>query len=216
MRRQTGPGFEHIRRGEKPILILMDEVLVKKRAKKTTVGKRKKKTVKSARSAVPSWRDVLLTTDEAGAAVKIGGERIRQRTKEGWINKVDHNSYRLGEVIDGELRYREDQLRKAEADTESSRLAASKRRLVDLRIAQEENRLVEAEDVQTLVTEIVGGFVSELRGVPAGATRDHAVREAIEEVLNGAIDRCRARFEKLGADLRSGRGIVLEEQEGDA
>jgi hypothetical protein len=196
-------------------LILTNEGLVKKSVKATVKGTASKKPAKSRVVSSSNWRDVLLTTDEAGAAVKMTGERVRQLTKEGWIRKGGPNSYRLGDVIDGILAYREDQAKKIDADSEQSKLAASRRREIDLRIAREQNKLIEITEVIEATDDVFGVFCSELRSLPAATTRDLTVRAEIERVLTATMQRCSEKIESRRTDLHAGRGIVHDDEPDD-
>jgi hypothetical protein len=180
-------------------------------------GREKSKASANAATSPPlDWRDIRLTTDEAGAAVKMSGERVRQLTKAGWIKKSGSNAYRIGDVLDGYLAYRDDLEQKAAADTPQARLAATKRQAIEQRMAREDGRLVPIEEVAAGITDILGTYRSELSGVPAASTRDPEVRSAIESNLNGAIERCRARFQAMEGDLRAGREVKLDGDEADA
>lgn len=160
---------------------------------------------------VSSWRLFELTTDEAGAAIKMGGERVRQLTKAGWIKKAARGRYKLGNVIDGILAYRDDAERRASPSSERTRLEAARARGIELRNAKVANELIQITDVHDAVTDICGMFSSELRSLPAAATRDLKVREDIEAALNGAFERLHARFEKMEEDLRNGRDPLGDE-----
>lgn len=172
--------------------------------------------VKPISSAKSAWRALIVSTDDAGAIIKVTGERVRQLTKAGWIRKSGNNAYRIGDVLDGYLAYRDDIERKAAADTPQSRLAASRRREIEQRMAREDGKLIPIEEVQAGITDILGAYRAELSGVAAASTRDLDTRIAIESNLNGAIERCRARFEAMESDLRAGREVVLDGEEADA
>lgn len=111
------------------------------------------------------------------------------------------------------MAYRDDLEQKAAADTPQARLAATKRRAIEQRMAREDGQLIETDDVFAVVADILGTFRSELAGIPAAATRDLDARLAIEGALNGAIDRCRDRFQQAERDLRAGREVLVESEE---
>lgn len=155
---------------------------------------RKSKTTKSV-----DWRKIELATDEAGAALKLSGERIRQLTKAGYIRKAARGRYRLGDVIAGYVKFRDDAERRAAPSSERSRLDAARARQVELRVAEAENELVPIEAVDEAHAEIIGAFRAELSGVAAQATRDLVVRQQVEAALESAIVRCRERLEGFAA-----------------
>ena len=176
----------------------------------------KKAAVKKAPKAAKKQAQNGVSAAEIGRHLDMSRQRVGQLEAESVFKRLDNGRYDLTACRIAYIRWLKDENRRGSKAAGASRVQDARTREIERRMAREDGQLVEADDVQALVIEIVGGFVSELHGVPAGASRDPAVRSAIEEVLNGAIDRCRARFEKLGADLRSGRGIILEDQEGDA
>jgi len=176
-------------------------------------GSKSKRPAKSGHAKVTDWRALVVSTDDAGSIIKVSGERVRQLTKAGWIKKSGSNAYRIGDVLDGYLAYRDDLEQKAAADTPQARLAATKRRAIEQRMAREDGQLIETDDVFAVVADILGTFRSELAGIPAAATRDLDARLAIEGALNGAIDRCRDRFQQAERDLRAGREVLVESEE---
>lgn len=188
----------------------------KKRKRKAHPKPKAKKPVAVVVSAAVGWRDIRMTTDEAGAAVKMTGERIRQLTKANWIKRVGFNEYRLGDVIDGVMAYRDDLASQVTADSEQSRLARVRRAEIEQRMAREDGKMVPIEEVAAGITDILGAYRFELSGVAAASTRDLDVRAAIESNLNGAIERCRGRFEAMEGDLRAGREVKLDGDETDA
>lgn len=189
--------------------------MAKGRKKAPAKAARKKPDVPDVPASI-GWRDIRLTTDEAGAAVKLGGERIRQLTKANWIKRVGFNEYRLGDVIDGVLAYRDDLARQATADSEQARLARVRRGEIEQRMARERGDLVPIEAVTAAHSEIIGAFCAELSGVPAASTRDLAQRAEIEGHLNAAIERCRARLSGAEGDLRTGRDPLVDAEDTDA
>lgn len=188
----------------------------KKALKRPKSKPKAKKPEKSAEKRLSDWRSLEVSTDEAGAIIKVSGERVRQLTKGGWIRQHARNTYRIGDVIDGYLAYRDDLERKALADTAQSRLAKRREAEIKQRMDREEGRLVPIEEVQSGVTQIMGALRFELSGVPAASSRDLDVRASIEGHLNAAIERCRAGFEKMEGDLRAGREVVVDGEEADA
>lgn len=189
---------------------------MKKPKRKQRAAPKAKKPANPKVSTAPNWRAIVLTTDEAGAAVKIGGERIRQLTKAGWIRKSGQNSYLLGNVIDGFLAYRDDLSAKAAADTEQSRLAKSRRAEIELRIAREKGQLTETAEAVAFVDEALGTLKSEFDGMPARVTRDLEFRNKIEAEIDDAFRRAAERAKQAADVLASGSGAVDADAEDDA
>ncbi|MGN6284507.1 MAG: hypothetical protein ACTHM2_05085 [Afipia sp.] len=136
--------------------------------------------------------------------------RISQLVKDGEFvpgvdGKLDPDACRVRYI-----RWLRDETRRSSQSEQRKRLEAAKARGEELRVAREENRLVEMDEVEAVFADILGTFRSELSGLPAASTRDLAIRSEIEKHLNGAIDRCRGRFEKASAALKSGEEAGLD------
>ncbi len=116
--------------------------------------------------------------------------------KAGLLRKVGRGQYRPEDVARAALSFRENEDRRSSQTEEQKRVYAARAREIELRIAREEGRLIDLEDVQIAIAEIVSAFSAELAGIPAACTRDLELRRTIEKNLNGAIDRCRKRFEE--------------------
>jgi len=128
--------------------------------------------------------------------------RIQQFAAEGAVPRVANGKYPLSGSIQGIIRA----LKSGRTVTvEARRILEAKARALELRNAETENRLVEMDMVADTVSEICGVFRSELAGLAAASTRDLAIRQQIETNLNGALDRCRSRFEAGCDDMRAGR-----------
>lgn len=169
---------------------------------------------KTAQAKKPQRKsDLGASAAELGRHCDITRTRVGQLETEGVFKRNAHGRFDLVPNVIAYIRWLRDENRRGSKAAGVSRAQEARATEIERRIAREDGQLVEAEDVLALVTEIVSGTVAELRGVPAASTRDPETREAIERVLNGAFDRCRARFEKLSADLRSGRGLVFEGDE---
>ena len=98
----------------------------------------------------------------------------------------------------------------------TSRIQEVKLRTLELNLAREEGELIPLNDVELTVEDILSTYVSELAGLAASCTRDMAVRAAIEENLDAAINRCRQRFEEAIAALGRGEAAVEDEPEAAA
>ena len=133
--------------------------------------------------------------------------RIQQFASEGAVPRAANGKYPLAASIQGILKA----LKSSRTVTsEARRILEAKARALELRNAETEHRLIEMETVTEAVAEISGIFRSELAGLAAASTRDLAVRADIEVNLNGALDRCRARFDAACDDMRAGRDPLAD------
>ena len=142
--------------------------------------------------------------------------RLRQLEREGWFEKAGRDTYDPVVVLQGYIRFLQDDSRRSSKTAEQSRVQSARAREIELRNAREEGRLFDADDVETVFADILGTFRSELSGVPAASTRDLALRANIEKHLNAAVDRCRDRFTKASETLRAGGEVGVDAEDADA
>lgn len=188
------------------------------RSKKPTPEQRKAKKPVAASAVPPSSvaSGNLIPTEVAAKLLMVTPEWIRRLTKDGWIKKVAKDQYTVVDVVQGYINYLKDEQRRTSKSASASRAHDARAREIEQRIAREDGRLIQIEDVQAGVTEIMGTLRSELAGVPAASTRDIEARQMIEGQLNAAIARCRASFEKMDGDLRAGREVLVGGEAADA
>jgi hypothetical protein len=161
----------------------------------------------------PPTRPAFLSATATADLCGFTPHWLRQLERQGWFAKVGRNQYDPIEVLKGQVRFLQDDSRRSSKSATASALQEARSREIEQRIAREDGKLIPIEDVHAVVTDILGTFRAELSGVAAAATRDLAVRDTIEGQLNGAIDRCRQRFEQAGADLQAGREVLVDGEE---
>lgn len=178
---------------------------------------RAKKAPKRAKSKKPAPKRAKgVSAAAVGRHLDLSRQRVGQLLAEGAFSRSEGDRFDLDACRLAYIRYLRDENRRGSKAAGVSRAQDARAREIERRMARDDNQLLDVADVLALNTEIVGAFVSELRGVPAASTRDLATRATVEEVLNGAMGRCRERFAKLSDDLRRGRGIIFDAEEADA
>ena len=136
--------------------------------------------------------------------------------KDGWIKRASRGRYRIVEVVQGHIKYLQDENRRASKTVSASRVQDARAAQIEMQTARELGKLVDVEEVLTWQGEILGTLARELTGVPAAATRDLALRADIEKHLHGAVNRCRSSFEEAWALLQSGKPVSVDTEEADA
>jgi phage terminase Nu1 subunit (DNA packaging protein) len=162
-------------------------------------------------------RGPLVNTDQAARLIMKGPERIRQLAKEGWIvqtgTKQDRR-YRLLDVVQGYIRFRDDEDRRANRSAAHSRITDARSREVELKNAQREGRLIELDEVIAMIDELIGLLRSSLSGLPARVTRDLQFRRTIEtavnDILNTIADFAIERAKALGARRASSQAVAAD------
>jgi uncharacterized coiled-coil protein SlyX len=134
-------------------------------------------------------RGQLITSGLAARLLMVSPERVRQLSKEGWIEKQGRDQFYLVDVVQGYIRFRNDSERRATKSAAANRVSDARAREVELRIAERERRLVELSEMIALADKLVGMFRAELSGLPARVTRDLQIRRTIETAINDILDR---------------------------
>ncbi|XIA64773.1 hypothetical protein ACFIOY_39365 [Bradyrhizobium sp. TZ2] len=134
-------------------------------------------------------RGQLITSGLAARLLMVSPERVRQLSKEGWIEKQGRDQFYLVDVVQGYIRYRNDSERRATKSAAANRVSDARAREVELRIAERERRLVELSEMIALADKLVGMFRAEMSGLPARVTRDLQIRRTIETAINDILDR---------------------------
>jgi len=136
-------------------------------------------------------RGPLVNTEEAARVIMKDPERVRQLAKAGWIAQEGTRSdrrYRLLDVVQGYIRFRDDEDRRTSKMAAHSRIQDARSREVELKNAQREGRLIDFEEVLAVLEELMGMLRSQLSGLPARVTRDLQFRRTIETALNDILD----------------------------
>jgi hypothetical protein len=136
--------------------------------------------------------------------------------REGWIKRATRGRYRLVDVVQGHIKYLQDENRRTQKSASASRVQDARAKQIEMQTARELGRLVDVEDVLTWQSEILGTLARELTGVPAASTRDLTLRAEIEKQVHGAVDRCRNQFEEAWSLLQSGKPVAVDAEEADA
>ncbi|MEZ2143243.1 hypothetical protein AAE026_13175 [Bradyrhizobium sp. DN5] len=120
----------------------------------------------------------------------VSPERVRQLSKEGWIEKQGRDQFLLlVDVVQGYIRFRNDSDRRAQKSAADSRVRDARAREIELRNAVREDRLIEIDEAMAIVEEMIGLFRAETAGLPARVTRDLQFRKTIETAVNDILER---------------------------
>lgn len=150
----------------------------------------------------------MITAAQAAALLLVSPEWLRLLAQKGHFPKAVKGRYPLVAVVQGYVKFLKDEERAGTKVHAESGLKAARQREVELRIAKEEGRLVEMDEVEAVVASILSTLRAELGGVPASVTRDVGLRAEIEKAHNGAFARSQAKFSEASAALRSGRDAL--------
>jgi phage terminase Nu1 subunit (DNA packaging protein) len=136
-------------------------------------------------------RGPLVNTEEAARVIMKDHERVRQLAKAGWIaqeGKPRDRRYRLLDVVQGYIRFRDDEDKRTTKVAAHSRITDARSREVELKNAQREGRLIDLDEVLAAIAEIVGMLRLQFSGLAARVTRDLQFRRTIETAVNDILD----------------------------
>jgi len=139
----------------------------------------------------------VINTEQAARLLMIGAERVRQLAKDGWIPKIDRDSYYLVDVVQGYLRYRNDAERRATKSGADARVREARAEEINLRVGVRAGQLMEHAEHVALIEELVGHVRAELGGLPARLTRDLPERRRIEKAVYELLQRLAARAQEM-------------------
>jgi len=126
-------------------------------------------------------RGQLIASALAARLLMVSPERIRQLSKEGWIEKQGRDQFFLVDVVQGYIRFRNDSDRRAQKSAADSRVRDARAREIELRNAVREGRVIEIDEAMAIVEEMIGLFRAETAGLPARVTRDLQFRKTIDK-----------------------------------
>ena len=131
--------------------------------------------------------------EELAALLNVDVRTIRNLAAAGTITRIDRNQYPLAESVRSIIAAAKKSSKSNALEREQTAIMAGKRKMLELRIAQEEGRLIEVSEAEGVLDEIIGTFRAGLDALPARITRDVALRKTIrtacEAILTAASDK---------------------------
>jgi len=159
--------------------------------------------------------DMTLTATQIAALLSLSIERVRQLVNSGYVPRVGKAKYPVVGAVQGYIRFLKDEERRSTKSATDNGLKAARQREVELRIAKEEGRLVDMDDVEVAFSTILGTLRAQLSGVAASVTRDMKLRSAIDDAQNVAFSNAQKKFHDASVALRAGHD-PLGSKNGDA
>lgn len=154
---------------------------------------------------------------ELAAILGITDRRVRQLVDEGIFFRTGRGRYPLAESVQAYVEWRLKSERDRHAGkTPQDRVAELRAREIEQRIALKDRELITTAEHDAVFDEAFGLLKAALIGLPAALTRDLTQRRAIEDAIDGALNRTAARFEQESAKLRPSRQADPSADEDDA
>lgn len=131
----------------------------------------------------------MLTAEQAGQLIMVSGERVRQLSKQGFIQKVGHGKFPLVSVVQGYIKFLRDDEKKNSKVAADAKVREMKAKEIEQRIAERNKELVHIDDVNAVVSDFVATVRAEIVGISARITRDPDDRRRCENVINDILNR---------------------------
>jgi hypothetical protein len=152
--------------------------------------------------------------EQLAALLMISKERVRQLVKDGCIPKGQRNTYSIIKSVQGYIGFLRDEDRRSSKSAADGSLKAARQREIEMRMAREDNRLIEVEEAIAVTREIVGLARNEFAGLPARVTSDIPLRRKIETEVNASFQRIKDRHTKRASALRrSGEAVDADTED---
>lgn len=162
------------------------------------------------KSSIPE----TVSGEELAQLLGVDIRTIRNLAASGTITRTDRNTYPLAESVRGVVAAAKKSSRSSALDKEQAAMMAGKRRLLEMRIAQQEGQLIEITEATDTLDEIVGTFRAGLDALPARATRDVELRKKIREESENMLRAASDKFLALAGKPTAKTEAIKEEDDG--
>lgn len=134
--------------------------------------------------------------------------RVQQLAEEGWIEKAERGRYNTISVVQGYIRFLQQERKNQQQNVSQNKMRDAKAREIELRVAQAEHELVELDEVIAVLDIVTGDLRAAFNGFGAEMTRDIPFRRKIEHGIDAIFDRAtKSISEKVAALRESGEAV---------
>jgi hypothetical protein len=158
---------------------------------------------------------IVITSTDAAALIGKSRNWLAKLVTDGFIKKTG-SLFRPADVALGYIKFLTDTERRASKSTTLSAVQAARAREIELRIAREENKLIDLDEALGVLDEIVGGMKSDFDGLAAAVTRDATLRNIIEEKVDAIYKRHADALVQKANSLRTSGASIEADSEDDA
>ena len=159
--------------------------------------------------------DIVITSTDAGMLIGKSRNWVAKLVADGFVKKTG-SLFKPADVALGYLKFLADDERRHSKTATLSQVQAARAREIEMRIAREENKLIDLDEALGVLDEIVGGLKADFDGLAASVTRDPALRSIIEEKVDEIYRRHADGLEKKGSALRTSGASIEADTEDDA
>jgi hypothetical protein len=163
---------------------------------------------------------ILLNTADAAKLIGKSTIWLAKLVTDGFVKPGDKHGretfYKPADVAQGYARYLTDEQRRSSKSATLSAVQAARAREIEMRIAREDHRLIDLDEVLAVLDEIVGGMKADFTGLAASVTRDPAQRSTIEEKVDAIFQRHADGLKQKAQALRASGAAPDTDAEDDA
>lgn len=157
-------------------------------------------------------------TSETGISTEVAAKLIKRSVRQflrivaaGWIKKVD-GKYTIVSVMHGFVDYADDQLRRASATSSKNEAVNARADEIRLKIAIKQKEYSKTDDMIAAIDLLLAKIRDGVAGIPAGFTRDRALRAELQVYVDGVLNRLSDECGRTCENLQAGR-IILSPRE---
>lgn len=138
-----------------------------------------------------------VTGEDLAYLLDVDQRTIRNYAAAGTITKPGPNIYPLAESIRGIIAAAKKSSRNSALEKEQAALMAGKRKMIELRLAEEERRLIEMSEAEAVLDEIVGTFRAGLDSLGPRISRDPELRRKVKVETDAILQAASDKFAQL-------------------
>jgi hypothetical protein len=158
----------------------------------------------------------VISAETAAKLLMINERHLRKIVEAGWIEKSPDGKYLLLQTVQGFIRYKNDEVKRASQTAAKSRVHDARARETELRISKAEHKLVDREETMLVADLVVGALRAELDGLGASITRDLSLRDRIDERVREILSAASKRLAQIAASLAANGTVSQAVEQDDA
>jgi hypothetical protein len=159
--------------------------------------------------------DIVISSTDASMLIGKSRNWVAKLVADGFVKKTG-SLFKPADVTLGYLKFLADDERRHSKTATLSQVQAARAREIEMRIAREENKLIDLDEALGVLDEIVGGMKSDFDGLAAAVTRDATLRTIIEEKVDAIYKRHADALVQKANSLRSCGASIEADSEDDA
>lgn len=158
----------------------------------------------------------VISRDTAAKLLMLTPRHLSRLVSDGWIKKTDSDKFTVVGCVQGYISYLKDETRRNSQKSSQSKAAGARAREIELRIAQREGELIEADAACAAMMTLAGTVRSSLDGLPARFTRDLRERDRLRKEIDDILEGVARALDVAGQAVRTGGGGDTPVAEDDA